>query len=443
MRQLPVELRRLCIDPLDDDADTLKQLRLVNKDLGTLATEVLFGTAVLRSTDESAEAFDKLVRSKYSKTIRRVVIYTDTEEDDPQDESEILESFAETIALLSSLENLQELQLKFAVDCAAELDTYIGEGYFEDVNQTPKYRSQVLRIVFDALKDISTLKVLSIRNLQDHMDRQILEFDAFQSVRGRLTGLHLQIVTEVREQHDLDFAALHQGFTVDLPELWLRPVSPHLTHLTLYSYTTFWGLYPFVDFRQIETFPCLESLSLGNWTIAHDWQIDWILSHGPTLKQLLLDDCPIIAALKMAGDDNMARLNFPDLQPQGDTWAPYFTLVSLRWYQIFGRFQSDLQRLEHFAMYGSECDWEEDCFDHRYALNTKLRANRYQFFDRGLIPHWPDPPNYGPREQHHEFYRSGRHPNAEHWRVQFPNCDVEDEEALGKLMEAVSRRART
>lgn len=281
MLRLPVELRRLCIEPLDDDADTLKQLRLVNKDIGTLTTDVLFGTAVLRSTDESAEAFHKLVRSEYSNIVRRAVIYTDTDEDDPQDGSELLESFAEAIGLHCSFENLQELQLKFAVECAAELDTYIGEGYFQDVCETPEYRSAVLRTVFEVLEDVGTLRALSIRNLQDHMDRQTLESDAFQSVRSRLTGLHLQIATEEREQHDLDFEALHRGFTVDLPELWLRPVSSHLTHLTLYCYTSFWGLCPFVDFRHIEPFPCLESLSLGNWTIAHDWQIDWILSHGP------------------------------------------------------------------------------------------------------------------------------------------------------------------
>lgn len=138
----------------------------------------------------------------------------------------------------------------------------------------------------------------------------------------------------------------------------------------------------------------------------------------------------------------MAKLNFPDLQANGDSYCPYFTLVPLRWYQILDRFQSDLQHLQHFAMYGSECDWDEECFEHRYELTTRLRANRYQFFDRGRVPPWPEPHNYGPREQHHEFYRGGSHPNDEYWRVQFPSCHDEDEEALSKLMEVVNRRAR-
>ena len=87
--------------------------------------------------------------------------------------------------------------------------------------------------VFKALKEVSTLKILSIKDLQDHMDRRILESESYQSVRDRLTGRHLQIATEVNEQSDVDFAAVHQGSTVDLPELWLKPLSSHLTHLTL------------------------------------------------------------------------------------------------------------------------------------------------------------------------------------------------------------------
>jgi hypothetical protein len=452
MLRLPVELRRLCIgflddvsDDLDEAVDTLKQLRLVNKDIGTLATEFLFGTAVLRSTDESAEAFQKLARSKHNRLVRRAVIYTNTYEEDPQNESELLESFAAAVGELSSYQNLQELQLKFAVECAAEPDTWIGEGYSKEVCETPEYRDAVLEVVLQALESVSTLRVLSIRNLQDHMDRKRLESDAFRSIRSRLTGLHLQIATEEQEQQDLGFAALHRGFTVDLPELWLKPVASHLTHLTLYCYTAMWGLYPFVDFRQIGTLPCLESLSLGNWTIAHDWQIDWIESHGSTLKQLLLDDCPIIVALRMADDDNMARLNFPGLQPlQGEDWAPYFTLVSLRWHEVFNRFRANLHRLEHFAMYSSNRDWTEDAFECRYNLENHLRGNRYHVFDRGSVPPWLDWEHHvRPQHRYHEFF-CGKpdRPDPNHRRVEYPACLDVDLEALGKLMEVVKRRGR-
>jgi hypothetical protein len=454
MLQLPVELKRLCIsfldnitDDIEETVDTLKQLRLVNRDIGVIATEFLFSTAVLRSFDRSANAFQELVQSTFSHLVRRVVIYTDTFEDDPQDESVLLESFAGAVSTLSGLENLQELHLKFAVECAAEPDSGFGGGYFNDVCETPEYRSAVLKVIFEALKGVSTLRVLSIRNLQDHMDRQILDSDAFRSIRSRLTSLHLQIATEEREQHELDCAAIHQGFTVDLPELWLNPTAPHLTHLTLYCYSAMWGLYPFVDFRQVQTFPCLESLSFGNWTIAHDWQIDWIVSHGATLKQLLLDDCPIVVALRMAGDDDMVQLNFPGLQPvPGDEWAPYFTLVPLRWHDVFERFRSSLHHLEHFAMYGTgrNHDWSEDTFEHRYSLENSLRANRYHTFNRGSVPHWKDWEDpIRPHNMYHEFFHSRPdHPDPKNRRVEYPECLDEDLEALCKLMEVVRMRGR-
>lgn len=453
MLQLPVELRQLCLrfldivtDNVEDAVDTLKQLRLVNKDIGTIATELLFGTAVLRSTNDSAEGWQQLAQSDFRHLTRRVVIYTNTYEDDPQDESELLDSFAGAIGMLSTFENLQELQLKFAVECAAEPDIYFGGGFLKDVCETPAYRSAVLKTVFEALQGVSTLRVLSIRNLQDHMDRQILDSDAFRSVRSRITNLHLQIAIEEREQHELDCAAIHQGFTVDLPELWLNPTAPHLTHLTLYCYATMWGLYPFVDFRQVQTFPCLESLSFGNWTIAHDWQIDWIVSHRATLKQLLLDDCPIVVALRMAGDDDMKKLNFPDLQPvPGDDWAPYFTLIPLRWHEVLERFRSDLYHLKHFAMYGTSrnYDWSEDTFEHRYNLENALRANRYHTFNRGSASPWSDweDPRPEAHNMYHEFFSgSPDRPNPNHRRVKYPECFEEDLEALEKLMKVVRRR---
>ena len=272
------------------------------------------------------------------------------------------------------------------------------------------------------------------------MDRQILCSDTFRSVRITLTNLHLQIATEEREQHELDCAAIHQGFTVDLPELWLNPTVPHLTHLTLYCYSAMWGLYPFVDFRQVQTFPYLESLSFGNWTIAHDWQIDWIVSHGATLKQLLPDDCPIVVALRMVGDDNMAQLNFPGLQPlPGEDWAPYFTLVPLR---------SNLHQLEHFAMYGTggNHDWCEDTFEHRYSLENALRSSRCHTFNRGMIPPWKDfeDPRWEKQDKRHKFFHGRRDRSAgpNQKLVEYPACFNEDLEALGKLMEVVRMSGR-
>ena len=462
MLLLPVELKRLSIGFLDDDADALKQLRLVSHEIGALATEVLFSTAVLDPTDHTAEIFAALTHSKFCQDVKCVIIndfkfeptFEYDDEDEPPMELEVTKSYSDALASLFKFENLQELRLKFAVECAAELNPRYNDGTRNNyVSQTVEYRSAILGIICSSVESLQKLRVISIRDLQDHMDRQILESEAFKSIRSRLTGLHLQITTE-EPYFAVCNAACHRGFSIDLLELWLRPVLPHLTHLTLYSYTCMWGIYPFVDFRELGTFPCLKSLSLGNWTIAHDWQIDWILSHGSTLKVLLLDDCSIIPALRMAKrkEDNMASLNFPSLVPEGpDIWGDFFMVVNLRWHQVLDRFQHNLLHLEQFALRctdGSRPNgcWSDDDFDHRYTLTNSLRASRYHFYDSdclahgfGFVPQWVDP---GPGKKAHEFHRGYHHPKPS-VEVESPDCDEEDAEALRMLMEAVNKRGCT
>lgn len=65
-----------------------------------------------------------------------------------------------------------------------------------------------------------------------------------------------------------------------------------LEHLTLYSDRPL-GLCPALDLSAVH-FPRLKSLALGNYTFCHDDQLDWILAHGATLRELYLDNCLII-----------------------------------------------------------------------------------------------------------------------------------------------------
>lgn len=448
MQSLSIELKRLCVEFLEENDrevdrydkndhseafEALKALRLVNHEIGSLATEVLFRTAVLERRDDSREKLAALIQSKYCRSVKCVVIkdfdYDDFEVDDPGEELEVTETYTRALTSLCSFPNLQELCLEFDKACAADPD------WDAEVNQTITYRSAILSTIFKAVEGLKTLKVLSIKNLQDYMDRQILDSEVFRSLRSRLTGLHLQITTEYLEQHSLEFAAIHRGFTIDLPELWLKPVLPHLTHLTLYSYTCMWGLYPFVDFREVGTFPCLQSLSFGNWTIAHDWQIDWILSHGPTLKQLLLDDCFIIAALRMADDDDMAKLNFPDLKID-NAGGNYHKLISLRWHQVLDLFRISLTHLEHFALRSSEFadnPWDVDNFDRRYKLvnESNFDNDSYYVYNCGIVPCWLDLPG---------VVKNSRQDQKD-W-IEFTGGGQDDTEALGRLMDVVNKRGR-
>ena len=435
MLQLPVELRRLCVDNLHDDGETLKALRLANKELGTLATESLFQRAILNHTDESADKFVKLIQSPLNPLMRHVVVNTS---DDPeysgggQDAAEVAETFGEAIVKMTEFQNLEEMELKYAQECAMDPDRD------KDVAETNEFRVQVMDFVLTALRRAEKLKTLTIKNLQDYHG-EIFEGGEFAMARSRLTKLHLQIANECDDaspENTIDYEALHDGFTRSLPLIWLKPLTHQLTHLTLYGGECLWGVWPFVDFREIPPFPHLKSLSLGNFVIAHDWQMDWIVAHSATLRQLILDDCSIPTTMRLT--EQQATPNFPNEAPfriHPYAGKEYFVHVALRWHNVFDRMRIGLPRLHHFAM--GHGDWNEGkAFEERYELANSIEDERYCMFDWGIGPsQWI---MYSPRR------RSGYCFSVEQDElVPFPQCKDEDQRALVKLLEVVEARAGT
>lgn len=157
-------------------------------------------------------------------------------------------------------------------------------------------------------------------------------------------------MTEYHKLSDraIEAPALHYGFTEALPDIWLRPLSAQLTHLTLYG-DVLWGVWPLVDFRQIAPFEKLKSLAFGNLTIAFEWQVDWIISHASSLEQLIFDDATIVTALALREDQ--AHVLFPGLSPARTEYErQYLAHVSLRWHNALDRFRTELPRLRHFTL---------------------------------------------------------------------------------------------
>ena len=115
---------------------------------------------------------------------------------------------------------------------------------------------------------------------------------------SRLQELHLGIVTEYETaapETNIEKSELHSFFNdgdEGLSKAWLRPVHEHLTHLTLFV-DTYWGWAPAFPAARSLHLAKLKYLALGNFTFAHDWQVDWILAHGSSLKTLIMDDCPM------------------------------------------------------------------------------------------------------------------------------------------------------
>lgn len=187
---------------------------------------------------------------------------------------------------MTGFNSLQGVELKFARECAADGSSVLL--FKQEVCETQLFRTKVLEVFFKSLNDAKgsgeKIDSLTIKNLQDCTSERIYHSKNFQVVRSRLMKLHLQIATESDEtapEYNIDKTGCHQMFTIDLLDHWLKPLQlqSQLTHLTLYTAVCFWRFWPFCDLRRV-CFPRLKSLSLGNWTIVHGWQIDWILSHG-------------------------------------------------------------------------------------------------------------------------------------------------------------------
>ena len=442
MFELPIELQCYCVQFIDPES--LKSLRFVNRATLPIATEALFRTVVVQFSNESVAKFTHILGSpKLNLLVRRVIFNTDEDPDPyphlyrdspPNEEKEPLESFLNALCDVGKFSNLKEVELKFTRECAAPESTPFS--YSMEVAETVSFRTDVLEAFLEGLnqseKPALGVDSLTIKNLQDWTIDEIYESDSFQVMRSRLKKLALQITTENASQGSVDLDGCHRGFTDDLPGHWLRPLQPKLTHLTLYSANCYWGIYPFCDLRGI-FFPNLKSLVLGNFTIAHDWQVGWILSHGSTLEELVLDNCPIITVLQMEEEHKL--VNFPLLVPlpQAGLLRPrYLKHVDLRWYHVLPRFQSGLPKLGHFAM--GKGNWgEQEMFEERYELVPEILNTRYCMFRCGIEP---SPWCEGEKSKAKKMFFVGGF-GSEATVVEFPDCLVEDVDALCNLLEEV------
>jgi hypothetical protein len=289
------------------------------------------------------------------------------------------------------------------------------------------------------LKHNHSIQELTFHSLQDINEPELVQSDRFLRILGRLQSLRLFIATRIVEpfqKHDINAFELHE-FASQLSTTWIRPAKSNLTRLALYMDVP-WGYAPKVDFRELHL-PHLRILELGNWCISHDWQIDWLASHGGTLMTLWMDACSILtkATSTVALDSEGYPLysidspNHPPL-PAGIPSERYE--YNRRWHHLFDRFAKDLPELSDFRFGISNWFWSDELEDvveqlpdeHRSPVWGPLSDERYLMFSTAFTdsPWRPRFPSFSDTIQQTEYP---------------PKLLLEDKKSLVRLLRKVGQ----
>jgi hypothetical protein len=477
---LPDELLVLCCNQLDMFAT--QAFRLTSKRMVPMATKRLFSRIHLLPTTESANKARAILENKdLMPLVTTVSIKTSLEEtehptwdieswadDDPEDpdyeehdietDGEVSREFKVLLNDIGLFRNLRRVELKFDWEV-------VGLGGWDSGNHKEwrEYREPFLRSVFGALNHAEhpALRVhsLSICNLHDLSNYEILKSDDFKAVLSRIDTLELGIATEEQSaspESNIECSERHQFFGTDLVDYWLAPVQHNLVNLKIYS-SCYWGYLPKCDLRKLH-FPKVKGLALGNMTFTHDWQLDWIVSHGKTLESLTLDDCPIVHDA-MVGQviDHERYVKLQDdkslqWEDSENIWS-----YSSRWHDYLRKMTTGLPRLQHFGMgHGAwnNC-YDEDnvtqAFEAAASLPAQLETGRYIIFHWGTGPSaWIEPKGHG-RGNYAEPTKKITELDNQYdccWDADdddpplpsYPDCWDRDQEAFDVFMAAVEGR---
>ncbi|KAK8065870.1 hypothetical protein PG997_012617 [Apiospora hydei] len=414
----------------------LKNIRLASKKMNSHAVRELFRETFVRPTEDAISHWNAVAGSApLAQLARRAVIHTvqDITDDDcyaeHDIEEEVEEGYQAAVSSLAKFPNLDSLLVAFSVQC-------LGLGSDDDcleVLETAEIRVQRLQLIFNAIKarqDAGNSKIhkLTIMNLQNQPIPEFTESDVFRDVMGQLDELHIQMVQDCKRSLG----------TCVLP--WLFPIAASLKELSLYSRTDNWGPFPgYLDPSAI-SFPQLEKLSLGYYTIAYDDQLDWVLSIK-SLKKLVMHRCMIVRRIRIA-KENMEEwktstrdwdLLNADPEEWCDAWAYH-----QRWSSLFEALAAGLPNLQAFAFdyprrhyrFGAEeRESREYGVEIRHSMLSTIFAERYVVFDNGILPtHWPEADEKG----------------VIYWPDEVPNFHndhlEEDQKALDKLLEVCRSR---
>jgi len=401
---LPDELLDICCsrideltEPFDEEAhptadqinlEALRSLRLTCRRISPLASKQLFSRLSLLPTKSSAvKARSILEESRLSPLVKTICLsaslndrrsredgplpsWTIRDENEPEWEvganneehafdmdGELSATFKEMMADIGQFRHLRRIELNFHREVEGpSADEDNRQAY--DLTETVEYRDMFLRKLLSALNHAehpaSRLNSLSIYNLQDWFNAGIGRSRNFKAVLARLEELELFVKSEQdgASETEIEIPERHDFYSGQLREYWLQPLQDigRLTRLKLYGSIP-WGYLPKCDLRGLH-FPKLKSLDLGNMTFTHEWQLEWILSHGSSLEELTLLTCPIITKIELVWRVDAEGYSILPPRHRGTGRGRNVLAESKygsRWHDYFDSFREKLPHLRHFV----------------------------------------------------------------------------------------------
>ena len=369
MRTIPAELLHHCAEYLD--VATLKNFRLASRATSVIGVEYLFHTVVLNFNAESTERFGNVLESVTLRPLVKKIIINgaegNCEKEWDENYNQIDTPWSLAIPKIAQLPSVCEVEMKFDDECDFDEDDYGG------YKQSYDYRVYYQKLFFAAVAESQNVDSLTIDGLQDRATDNFGSEETCAKVLGKTKKLALMIVSGSTEPSGQpDYSSLRSCISWRVPLFWLEPTQAHLTHLTL-SVDDEWGVLPFMDVQTIH-FPNLKSLALGNYTVAHEMQVNWILRHGATLEELTLSNCAIIYAFY-----NFANYDF---------WEDFveLRLIDLRWSDVFAMFKEKLQKLKHFRMANEPSRPTDYMISIQHRLPAMIQTERYKGYKDGGCP---------------------------------------------------------
>jgi hypothetical protein len=405
---LAPEIVETVIKQVSDRRD-LSNTRLVCKELDKHAAKELFKDVFVSPLEQHISTWNSISQDNYIRQLPRLAIIqsqSSVEGKDFGDEGEgeeMGENFEHALAALSSFPNLDSIEIGFTPECLGERDT----TWYEDVVDTVSRRKHVLALVFQAIKNRAadkenrTIRKLTITNLQNCPIPEFTSSDLFRDVMGQLEELHISMTQESNEHgpdHDYTRVEL-QTFPAHLCSDWLKPISGNLRALSIYHRTDNWGPFPGYFDPSGLSFPKLETLALGYYTLAHDNDLDWVLSIK-SLRKLILHNC-MIASWMRIDSDNMTKWKTrthdwaPMSDDDEDSWADQFAYGG-KWSQFLDRIPGNLPNLGDFRFDHATSSYYnrgklQYGLEHRNSCGVRVFPQRYICFDNGILPtHWPE-----------------------------------------------------